>query len=259
MQASLVSSLTPADSLLNRKSQDKVSNNGQLSFAQLLAQASDNQTDQLSARAVDQTPAVEKVSNNLQQPSIKSIPVEKVTINGNDVIVSGHGFEIPESKVKGTELEQIVYTQEMREHFESVQLELRSKGSEGIATMIVPDEPIQGSGRLTPVSVFNLGLQPGEVYLSNDPNAVARYERQKLSEFIEKMEMVKNIEQRYGSDVKVAFDPEQQSYVMLRPGDKQYENVFSGKESDENLKMILNDDPRRYNYLGDILARYNYS
>ncbi len=256
MQTHSISSLTPVDSLLTRKSSDKSTNSEQLSFEQLLAQAS-QPASQLTSRSVDQAATAKPIANNPQQLSPDSLAVEKVTVNGIEVIVSGHGFELPEH-VGGVKLEQIVSTPEMREQFEE-NVKLRGRGGEGIATMIAPDQPIQGSGRLKPISFLDMGLQPGEVYLSTDPNAVARYERQKLTEFIDHMEMVKGIEQRYGKDVKVAFDPEQQSYVMLRPGDNHYDNVLSGKESDEHMKMIFESDPRRYNYLGDILQQYSYT
>lgn len=252
MQTHSVSSLTPVDSLLTQKKQQSEPS---ASFQQILEQVSQKSADQLTASAVDSAPKAAAPANDSAKP--ETLPIEKLTINGKEVIVSGHGFELPEH-VDGVQLEQIVSTPEMREQFEE-NVKLRGRGGEGIATMIAPDQPIQGSGRLKPISFLDMGLQPGEVYLSTDPNAVARYERQKLTEFIDHMEMVKDIEQRYGKDVKVAFDPQQQSYVMLRPGDNHYDNVLSGKESDEHMKMIFESDPRRFNYLGDILQQYSYT
>ncbi|MGB1236856.1 MAG: hypothetical protein ACPG4U_01525 [Pseudomonadales bacterium] len=180
---------------------------------------------------------------------------ETRNVRGLNVIVSGHGFE--RSPASGTPLEQIAYTAQVREQQEK-EFELRNIGGPELATMIAPDEPLTGFGTITPISFLGYEMHPAEIVLSSDSSDIVNYERQLLSKFMRQMETTKALEQEYGSDIKVGFDPQQQSYVMLRPGDHHYDNLVSSQEAHDYMKATFDDEPKRYQYLGDILSRHGY-
>lgn len=201
------------------------------------------------------SPGMDKVTLSQAATAPDASVPEVTVVKGVEVIVAGHGFE--RSDTPGTKLEQIVYTPEMREQSDW-EFELRSKGGTELATMIAPDEPLQGFGTITPISFLGYEMSPGEIMLSSDVNDIINYERQLLTNFMEQMETTKALEQDYGSDIKVGYDPKQQSYVMLRPGDNHYDNLVSSQEAHDYMKSTFDDEPKRYQYLGDILEKYNY-
>ncbi|MBA4793278.1 hypothetical protein [Phenylobacterium sp.] len=107
----------------------------------------------------------------------------------------------------------------------------RAAGAYGLATMpavetlqpVAPPEPLRDVGEL--------GFIPGEVFTSEDPNAVTDYLRGEVAKAKAAAEREAKISENLGVEVKIAFDPNTGNQTVLKPGEAGYDDVRGARAS----------------------------
>ncbi len=105
-----------------------------------------------------------------------------------------------------------------------------------------------------PQSVEGLGFIPGDVFRSGN---IEDYRKSQLSRNGELANIEAGLRKEYGADVKLAFDPLSEEYIMLRPGQAGYDNVSSAADvfarSRSDLKSLGYNNTHAFD---DILNKY---
>lgn len=102
-------------------------------------------------------------------------------------------------------------------------------------------------------SVQGLADLPGDVL--GDQDAEIAYQRRQIARVGELARIEADLAQEYGEPVKLAFDPLAEEYLMLRPGQRGYDEVKSAREV---LALTVHDASKmgRLNAFRDLLAQY---
>ncbi len=78
----------------------------------------------------------------------------------------------------------------------------------------------------------------------------------KSEEFASLIQATKQLQQEYGSDIKLARDPNTESYIMLKPGDNFYESVQTADEALDNFRSYLFHAGRSSSAIEQIFNRH---
>lgn len=142
-----------------------------------------------------------------------------VNINGKDIITSGHAYD---TSAAGTfKIMNGANMDAFNQDFAAVGFV--SSESEALTQVTSPPHTVTMTGEL---STLDSSKSAREQILAEAENLadLVLTERQLRKEF--------------GDDVKLAYDPNQKSYIMLKPGDNFYDSVDSAEEM---LKLYANN------------------
>jgi hypothetical protein len=78
----------------------------------------------------------------------------------------------------------------------------------------------------------------------------------KSEDFASLIQATKQLQQEYGSDIKLARDPNTESYIMLKPGDNFYESVQTADEALDNFRSYLFHAGRSSSAIEQIFNRH---
>lgn len=79
---------------------------------------------------------------------------------------------------------------------------------------------------------------------------------EKSEEFASLIQTTKQLQQEYGSDIKLAHDPNTQSYIMLKPGDNFYDSVQTADEALDNFRSYLFHAGRSSSAIDQIFSQH---
>lgn len=144
-------------------------------------------------------------------------------INGYDVVVAGHKLDSQDgfglSWDVPPEMQSANYWREAEANATYVEAEF-SAGT-----------PYQGSGR-----IHSIGDSIESVPLAqNKSQSLLQQVRQAL-ERIDLLKVENSLQNRYGEDVKLAYDYDSKAYLMLKPGDGRYDEVNTGADYVKSLR-----------------------
>lgn len=78
-----------------------------------------------------------------------------------------------------------------------------------------------------------------------------------VNDFADLVLAERQLKKQYGDDVKIAFEPNSGNYIMLKPGDNQYNNVDSAEDMLAGFKQNLGGDSVYSNYLSQIKSAFS--
>lgn len=102
-----------------------------------------------------------------------------------------------------------------------------------------------------------LGMIPGAVLHSQDPNAMTNYEKDQIVHVMKLLDQEAQLKQQYGEDIKIAYNGTRKRYEMLRPGDSGYDQVQTGTQVEQELSKTFDQGYLDRKDFQDIFKRFN--
>ncbi|MBD8892379.1 hypothetical protein [Roseibium litorale] len=173
-------------------------------------------------------------------------PVQRETVNGLEVIVSGHSIDAREGiSLLRTVGGQLSYSPELL-----AQIEADKDNPQQHFTLNV-NAPIEAlppgaTGSYMPISIFKLEGQwnrGNPIELSTE--MADQYNREDTEAFLERLEAERQLKDKYGEEIKLVYSHADNGYIMLTPDDLHYDEIPSVQEQ---MDGMLSEIRQGYNY-----------
>ena len=166
-------------------------------------------------------------------------------IAGRKIVTDGHQYDVSEGHQHGTRVSI------PSETFAALLEQIQASGS----------QPVQAEGLTQikdpnqyPAGAAFMSWIPGDVFQNMD--RYPAYERSQMKEFLEQMDLERQLKEKYGEGVKLAKDPKSGNFVMLTPGDRFYDQVRSGAQAWADMQDWFAKTSSDLGAHQDLLGRY---
>lgn len=209
----------------------------------------------LSADVMATLQKVQETSAGSASPAPAEDPVKRETANGFNVIVAGHSIDAREGISLLRPYDgKLTYSPELQAQIaadEQPQLNSTSEALKALppgaksAYMAITPQKLEGQwNRGNPLS------QPIDMF---ERNTI-----EDLTVFMKRLEAERQLKERYGDDVKLAYSHADGGYIMLTPDDLHYDEINSVQQT---FDKILSEISMGYNYSDgelSVLREHNY-
>ncbi|MEP3122739.1 MAG: hypothetical protein ABJO52_12745 [Nisaea sp.] len=187
-------------------------------------------------------------------PDEAKVEPSTVTIDGIEVIVSGHSVD----DMEGRSLFRTVGDEEnLRLNDSYINLESNSEDFVQAVMEVFESRPYEPlpAGSSIYMSISS-GALKGEIKpqkIANDHEEKVAQDRKIVTDFFEMVDIERQLKEEYGEDVKLTYSHADQSYIMLTSTDLHYDDLASVEENTVHLLESLGNDQDMLGNVKDIL------
>lgn len=194
------------------------------------------ETDTVSISSAGQKLAASEENNSMNRQDIAGLkadnhsvePVQYRNIGGIKIAVSGHDYD-------ATALGHFSNNSQLNNHDFNDWLKNNPDKTVGNGSLEAETVVIDKENRWEAPQSASWNAQ----FILDGSVSIEQQVADKADTFANLMQATKQLQQEYGSDIKLARDPNTESYLMLKPGDDFYESVQTPDEALNDFRSYL--------------------
>lgn len=209
----------------------------------------------LSADVMATLQKIQEAGAGSASPAPAEDPVKRETANGFNIIVAGHSIDAREGISLLRPYDgKLTYSPELQAQIDADEPPQLNSTSEALKAL-----PPGATSSYMPITPQMLAGQWNRGNPLSQP--IDMFEKNSIADligFMERLEAERQLKERYGDDVKLAYSHADEGYIMLTPDDLHYDEINSVQQT---FDKMLSEIKLGYNFSEgelSVLREYNY-